>query len=164
MENIKINEIVKLQIGDVVKLKSGGPVMTYIEDDNHSQLLSTSIQYLKCQWFDQNDKIHQASFPMEVLEKFVINEHETDEELVGVVEEPKLEYNKEDLNLLIKKSIINQKRYIDAENFILEIANEILNNFSRIRIVNKCNRFLLKHMKNIDEDWSSEDEKFEEEA
>lgn len=68
-------------------------------------------------------------------------------------QKPKLEYNKEDLNWLMKKSTIDQKRYIDAEKFILEIANESLNKFSRKKILNKCYNFLLKQMTNFDEAW-----------
>lgn len=59
----------ELKVGDVVRLKSGGPEMTVIEfplkiahGENDS---SRSI----CQWFDNDGKKSQGTFIVESLEK-----------------------------------------------------------------------------------------------
>lgn len=62
--------------GDVVKLKSGGPVMTisYVDDVEPSledrlvpdQKFSVTIF---CQWFDHKDILQSATFDPEVLVK-----------------------------------------------------------------------------------------------
>jgi len=54
----------ELKIGDVVKLKSGGPKMTvkYIEKDGQ----------IYCQWFaGEYDKVHYDSFPSGSLQLIV---------------------------------------------------------------------------------------------
>ena len=51
------------KVGDVVRLKSGGPCMTVINDD---------MRYMYeviCQWFDKNDIIHQHQFVISALIK-----------------------------------------------------------------------------------------------
>lgn len=50
----------KFNIGDVVKLKSGGPKMT---------VSSIEDKACKCVWFDQSSKI-EDSFSEELLEKY----------------------------------------------------------------------------------------------
>ncbi len=50
-------------IGDIVRLKSGGPKMTVLEGGS-----DTAAQ---CQWFDRNGKLHTDSFPVMMLDGFV---------------------------------------------------------------------------------------------
>jgi len=53
MDNIEFN------VGDIVKLKSGGPEMT---------IQSTSDTYVRCQWF-AGKKLDKGSFPNESIIK-----------------------------------------------------------------------------------------------
>jgi uncharacterized protein YodC (DUF2158 family) len=50
----------KYQVGDLVRLKSGGPTMTI------RQILSDAVG---CAWFDANHKFHSEYFPLDALEK-----------------------------------------------------------------------------------------------
>ena len=58
-----LKPIMNLKIGDVVKLKSGGPAMTV-------ELISRwdGIEKARCQWFS-GDKVEQNVFTEEMLEK-----------------------------------------------------------------------------------------------
>jgi uncharacterized protein YodC (DUF2158 family) len=47
-----------LKIGDIVRLKSGGPEMTV-------QALEGAVA--RCAWFDVNDQHHEARFALETL-------------------------------------------------------------------------------------------------
>ena len=50
------------EIGQIVRLKSGGPKMTIKAKDNDAWA---------CQWFDRNGKLHNDSFPEDMLDIFV---------------------------------------------------------------------------------------------
>jgi uncharacterized protein YodC (DUF2158 family) len=50
-------------IGNIVKLKSGGPEMTVVEERNYSDV---SVM-MRCQWFD-GKKLEQGEFPTGALE------------------------------------------------------------------------------------------------
>ncbi|MDN4134049.1 YodC family protein [Pantoea ananatis] len=59
-------KVSKYKIGDKVKLKSGGPVMTV-----HQVSVHNPIQYrgnLRCQWF-AGKKLEEGYFPEESLEE-----------------------------------------------------------------------------------------------
>ena len=47
--------------GDVVQMKSGGPVMTVV---------STDGDQVECHWFDEKNKPQSSSFPAVILEKY----------------------------------------------------------------------------------------------
>ena len=49
-----------LEEGDLVQLKSGGPVMSL-------QMLTP--ERAMCMWFDEEGKLHERSFPLNVLHK-----------------------------------------------------------------------------------------------
>jgi len=51
------------KIGDTVRLKSGGPLMTIVEaePDNHGN-------WVWCEWFHNNDKKGPVKFPAEAVE------------------------------------------------------------------------------------------------
>lgn len=49
-------------IGDVVRLKSGGPKMTILK------LMDDTIS---CQWFDRNGKVHTGNFQTAMLDAFI---------------------------------------------------------------------------------------------
>jgi uncharacterized protein YodC (DUF2158 family) len=49
------------KVGDVVQLKSGGPIMT---------VLSTGSQGCRCSWFDHAQKPSEHVFPSEALERY----------------------------------------------------------------------------------------------
>ncbi len=51
----------KFSVGDVVRLKSGGPNMTIIETEKISE------QYVTCQWFDGDNKPQKENFRKEAL-------------------------------------------------------------------------------------------------
>jgi uncharacterized protein YodC (DUF2158 family) len=53
----------ELALGDVVRLKSGGPKMTLTEGEKGGKI--------KCQWFDRNGKMHTADFDAVAVEVFV---------------------------------------------------------------------------------------------
>ncbi|WP_199728308.1 YodC family protein [Achromobacter sp. K91] len=52
------------QQGDVVQLKSGGPLMT---------VTSISGNDVSCTWFDEKNKVNTRSFPAAILEKYDAN-------------------------------------------------------------------------------------------
>lgn len=56
-----------LKIGDVVKLKSGGPKMTI------TLLVSNpeEDESLDCCWFGKKDELHSNNFPKDAVELFV---------------------------------------------------------------------------------------------
>lgn len=61
MSNSKSNQ--KLEIGDVVKLKSGGPKMT---------VTSVEEESFHCYWFaGEYDKVHFDHFPIGSLKKLL---------------------------------------------------------------------------------------------
>ena len=45
--------------GDIVQLKSGGPLMTITDIEDG---------YAYCKWFDKNNEVKNESFPTESLE------------------------------------------------------------------------------------------------
>jgi len=51
-----------MQIGDVVRLKSGGPKMTLTDIEEAS---------ISCVWFDRNGKRQTGVFPAATVEPFV---------------------------------------------------------------------------------------------
>ncbi|RKQ69582.1 uncharacterized protein YodC (DUF2158 family) [Litorimonas taeanensis] len=55
------------EIGQIVRLKSGGPKMTVKKADGQDG--ETPIW--ACQWFDRNGKLHADSFPEDMLDIFV---------------------------------------------------------------------------------------------
>ena len=52
---------VKFAVGDIVKLKSGGPEMTV------QTLPDSPIKYYKCQWF-AGKKLESGNFPADSIE------------------------------------------------------------------------------------------------
>ena len=64
MDNSKSNQ--ELKIGDVVKLKSGGSVMTVNSIEENGEI--------NCQWFsgDKLNKLEDGYFPPNSLEKQII--------------------------------------------------------------------------------------------
>jgi len=52
-----------MQIGDVVRLKSGGPKMTIVSLGEG--------EAVSCAWFDRNGKRHTESFALAIVEAFV---------------------------------------------------------------------------------------------
>lgn len=57
--------MIELKVGDVVRLKSGGPDMTVTDTDVLSQDLNANI---RCSWFD-GKKAQSALYPSEALVK-----------------------------------------------------------------------------------------------
>jgi uncharacterized protein YodC (DUF2158 family) len=51
------------EIGQIIRLKSGGPKMTVKSADGDA--------VWACQWFDRNGKLHSDSFPEDMLDIFV---------------------------------------------------------------------------------------------
>jgi len=51
------------EIGQIVRLKSGGPKMTVKSADGKATWA--------CQWFDRNGKLHNDSFQEDMLDIFV---------------------------------------------------------------------------------------------
>ena len=49
----------KINIGDIIQLKSGGPVMTVIQFDAEASLVT-------CNWFD-GKMLKEASFPLDAV-------------------------------------------------------------------------------------------------
>jgi len=49
------------KIGDTVRLKSGGPLMTVTEFDNTDKKVS-------CSWFDKSEKENKGSYPADAVE------------------------------------------------------------------------------------------------
>lgn len=52
-----------MEIGDVVRLKSGGPKMTIVSIDESAGA--------SCTWFDRNGKRHESVFALATVEVFV---------------------------------------------------------------------------------------------
>ena len=59
----------EFNVGDVVRLKSGSPDMTICEYPIKIVDGSTNCQSAKCQWFDKDGKLSNATFNVDVLEK-----------------------------------------------------------------------------------------------
>ena len=57
-------------IGQIVRLKSGGPKMTIKSADGEAWA---------CQWFDRNGKLHNDSFPEHMLDVFVPRPRDVEE-------------------------------------------------------------------------------------
>jgi uncharacterized protein YodC (DUF2158 family) len=58
-----------LKVGDIVKLKSGGPFMTIIKILNKSNTIGSYD--CVCQWFNDNPtKLDQGEFIFDTLDKF----------------------------------------------------------------------------------------------
>jgi uncharacterized protein YodC (DUF2158 family) len=55
----------KLQVGDVVKLKSGGPDMTVVKVLKGPKVVNN----INCMWFTESGSITRGSFPEAVLVK-----------------------------------------------------------------------------------------------
>lgn len=51
-----------MQIGDIVRLKSGGPKMTIAAIDEEE---------VSCTWFDRNGRNQMNDFPMATIEIFI---------------------------------------------------------------------------------------------
>ncbi|TNE37205.1 MAG: DUF2158 domain-containing protein [Alphaproteobacteria bacterium] len=64
-------------IGDVVMLKSGGPVMTVTKIEENS----TGREKIWCVWFDSKGVRQTSNFPPEALEK--IDDNEPLEPIIG---------------------------------------------------------------------------------
>ena len=54
------------EIGQIVRLKSGGPKMT---------IKGADADAWACQWFDRNGKLHNDTFPEDMLDIFVKKLH-----------------------------------------------------------------------------------------
>ncbi|CAM3699339.1 YodC family protein [Litorimonas haliclonae] len=54
------------EIGQIVRLKSGGPKMT---------IKGADAGAWACQWFDRNGKLHNDTFPEDMLDIFVKKRH-----------------------------------------------------------------------------------------
>ena len=52
-----------MQIGDIVRLKSGGPKMTIVSVDEQAGA--------SCTWFDRNGKRHEGVFTLATVEAFI---------------------------------------------------------------------------------------------
>lgn len=59
----------ELHVGDVVRLKSGGPEMTVIESPLKITFGEDNPNYTKCQWFDVDGKLSNGIFVVDALEK-----------------------------------------------------------------------------------------------
>lgn len=57
-----MSEIIK--IGDVVQLRSGGPLMTVVKKEDYD-----NAQTAACWWFNTNDMLQNAEYPLYVLVK-----------------------------------------------------------------------------------------------
>ena len=57
-----------MEAGDVVKLKSGGPLMTINEEP------CSSSKYFSCVWFDENFGLCEGNFNVYALKKARIDE------------------------------------------------------------------------------------------
>lgn len=59
----------ELHVGDVVRLKSGGPKMTVMAHPIKIAHGGNDSSRTICQWFDENGKKSQGTFLVETLEK-----------------------------------------------------------------------------------------------
>lgn len=55
------------QVGDVVKLNSGGPLMTVSDVESIQTEMGQSLIVVACQWFDSNNELKQGEFDSEEL-------------------------------------------------------------------------------------------------
>jgi len=55
-----------MNVGDTVRLKSGGPRMTIIEIRKHMQTKEPT--WAQCQWFDEKNKVQEGQFLLTSLE------------------------------------------------------------------------------------------------
>lgn len=60
----------KVQPGDTVKLRSGGPTMTVRSYD--TSMLRESDTDVICEWFDKQNVLSRAAFKQESLEKVTV--------------------------------------------------------------------------------------------
>ena len=58
----------ELKIGDVVRLKSGGPQMTISEYPIKLLQGKENCKEAKCDWFDGENHLHHGTFSIEILE------------------------------------------------------------------------------------------------
>lgn len=58
--------MVEFKIGDTVRLKSGGPLMT-ISGIGKDSSLTPNKDYWLCEWFDKTQKTHVQSFHKAML-------------------------------------------------------------------------------------------------
>ena len=65
----KMQYYMELHVGDVVRLKSGGPEMTVMEHPLKIAHGENSISHAICQWFDEHGKKSQGTFLVDTLEK-----------------------------------------------------------------------------------------------
>ena len=59
----------ELHVGDVVRLKSGGPEMTISECPLKITHGEDNPNYVKCKWFDKDGKLSNGTFEIDILEK-----------------------------------------------------------------------------------------------
>ena len=59
----------ELHVGDVVRLKSGGPEMTVYEYPIKLIDGGENPKEVKCQWFDNDGKLSMHTFDIDALEK-----------------------------------------------------------------------------------------------
>lgn len=76
----------KFKRGDLVKLKSGGPVMTVITvltEENKTESTSVILETLRtnnpecdsfasCSWFDESKELKQEFFPEDTLDEYIV--------------------------------------------------------------------------------------------
>lgn len=55
------------KVGDTVRLKSGGPLMTISGVGENPSSGSRDENYWRCEWFDKDQKSHMQSFHKESL-------------------------------------------------------------------------------------------------
>lgn len=65
----------QLKVGDVVRLKSGGPKMTVYEIDKYKMI--------SCKWFDKKEEIQCLDFTQDTLEKI----EEVDGEVISALKD-----------------------------------------------------------------------------
>lgn len=59
----------ELHVGDVVRLKSGGPDMTISECPLKNAHGEDNPNYVKCKWFDKEGQLSNGTFEIGILEK-----------------------------------------------------------------------------------------------
>lgn len=64
------NEMFMFAKGDLVQMKSGGPVMTVADMGNYSGYGMGPKDGAKCTWFDKKDDLKEQVFDVAVLEKY----------------------------------------------------------------------------------------------
>lgn len=60
----------KFKVGDLVRLKSGGPLMTVkdVYDDPNNPFLKDYGGYVKCTWFDEKNALRSSEFQQDTIE------------------------------------------------------------------------------------------------